>query len=248
MADTNKREAGRRQSEHNHQQQYTQEYRKQYSTKKGAGYGGFGGFIAAISFTGIMLYMPFIFHFPEGTFIYTLGTTATGIKSDPVISGLAGFAIILIQGIVVGIIFGIVTSKVKALHPSHKKKGVGLGLATGIIAFLVLYLPVMLSVYPQLLSRAFTSYPTAELTTRGIQSYNNMIVSSYPKYLPGILGLGALAYLVYGFFMGGIITLAYSVYNFDLMKMKEKERQEKEEVEAKKAQDEKTRNDTRQQK
>jgi hypothetical protein len=239
MADTNKGEGGRRQSEHNHQQQYTQEHRNQYSVKKGAGYGAFGGFIAAISFTGIMLYMPFIFHFPEGTFIYTLGTIVTGIKSDPVISGLAGFAILLIQGIVVGVIFGVVTSKVKALHPSHKKKGVGLGLATGIIAFLVLYLPVMLSVYPQLLSRAFTSYPTAELTTRGIQSYNNMILSSYPKYLPGIIGLGALAYLVYGFFMGGIITLAYSVYNFDLMKMKEKERQEKEE-EAKKAKDEKT--------
>jgi hypothetical protein len=244
MADNNKREGGRRRSEHNHQQQYTQEYKKQYSVKKGAGYGAFGGFIAAISFTGIMLYMPFIFHFPEGTFIYTLGTTVTGIKSDPVISGLAAFSIILIQGIVVGIIFGVVTSKVKALHPSHKKKGVGLGLATGIIAFLVLYLPVMLSVYPQLLSRAFTSYPTAELTTRGIQSYNNMILSSYPKYLPGIIGLGALAYLVYGFFMGGIITLAYSVYNFDLMKMKEKERQEKEEEEeeeeeAKKAKDEK---------
>ncbi|HZA06138.1 MAG TPA: hypothetical protein VE619_00415 [Nitrososphaeraceae archaeon] len=239
MADTNKREGGRRRSEHNHQQQYTQEYKKQYSVKKGAGYGAFGGFIAAISFTGIMLSMPFIFHFPEGTFIYTLGTTVTGIKSDPVISGLAAFSIILIQGIVVGIIFGVVTSKVKALHPSHKKKGVGLGLATGIIAFLVLYLPVVMSVYPQLLSRAFTSYPTAELTTRGIQSYNNMILSSYPKYLPGILGLGALAYLVYGFFMGGIITLAYSVYNFDLMKMKEIERQEKEEEEAKKAKDEK---------
>jgi hypothetical protein len=246
MADNNKREGGRRRSEHNHQQQYTQEYKKQYSVKKGAGYGAFGGFIAAISFTGIMLYMPFIFHFPEGTFIYTLGTTVTGIKSDPVISGLAAFSIILIQGIVVGIIFGVVTSKVKALHPSHKKKGVGLGLATGIIAFLVLYLPVMLSVYPQLLSRAFTSYPTAELTTRGIQSYNNMIISSsYPKYLPGILGLGIFSYLVYGALMGGIVTLAYSVYNFDLMKMKEKERQEEEERE-KKAKDEKTRNDTSQ--
>jgi hypothetical protein len=238
MADTDNRDVARRSEQQNHQQQHTQEYKKQYSTKKGAGYGGFGGFIAAIGFTGIMLYMPFIFHFPEGTFIYTLGTTVTGIKSDPVTSGLAGFAIILIQGIVVGIIFGVVTSKVKALHPSHKKKGVGLGLATGIIAFLVLYLPVMLSVYPQLLGRAFTSYPTAELTTRGIQSYNNMIISSsYPKYLPGILGLGIFAYLVYGALMGGIVTLAYSVYNFDFMKMKEKERQEKEE--GKKAKDEK---------
>ncbi|MBV9666894.1 MAG: hypothetical protein JO327_02055 [Nitrososphaeraceae archaeon] len=246
MADTNNREAGRR-SEHNHQQQYTQEYKKLYSVKKGAGYGAFGGFIAAVSFTGIMLWMPTIFHFPEGTFLHTLSSSTVGTKSDPVLSGLAAFSIILIQGIVVGVIFGVVTSKVKALHPSSKYRGIGFGLATGIIAFLVLYLPVIFTGYPQLLIRTFATFPTAELSTRGVQDHNIMILSSYPKYLPGIIGLGVLAYLVYGFLMGGIITLAYSVYNFDLMKMKEKERQEKEEGK-KKAKDEKTRNDTRQQK
>jgi len=245
MADTNNRDVGRR-SEQNHQRQYTQEYKKQYSVKKGAGYGAFAGFIAAVSFTGIMLWMPTIFGFPVGTFLHTLGASTVGVKSDPVISGLAAFSIILIQGIVVGVIFGVVTSKVKALHPSSKYRGIGFGLATGIIAFLVLYLPVILTVYPQLLSRTFATYPTAELSTRGVQDHNIMIFSSYPRYLPGILGLGVLAYLVYGFFMGGIITLAYSVYNYDLRKMEEKERQEKEE--GKKAKDEKTRNDTHQQK
>jgi hypothetical protein len=39
--------------------------------------------------------------------------------------------------------------------------------------------------------------------------------------------------------VGGIITLAYSVYSFDLMKMGEEERQEKEE-EKKKSRNEKT--------
>jgi hypothetical protein len=248
MANTNNRDAGRRRSEQkNHQRQYTQEYKKQYSVKKGAGYGAFGGFIAAVSFTGIMLWMPIIFDFPVGTFLHTLGASIVGVKSDPVITGLAAFSIILIQGIAVGVIFGVVTSKVKALHPSSKYRGIGFGLATGIIAFLVLYLPVILTVYPQLLNRTFATYPIAELSTRGVQNHNIMISSSYPRYLPGILGLGVLAYLVYGFFMGGIITLAYSVYNFDLVKMKEKERQEKEEGE-KKTKDEKTRNDTRQSK
>jgi hypothetical protein len=187
--------------------------------------------------------MPLIFDFPVGTFLHSLGTSIVGVTSDPINSGLAAFSIIIIQGIVVGVIFGVVRSKVKALRPSSKTRSIGFGLATGIVAFLVLYLPGILTVYPQLLSRTFATYPTAEISTRGVQNHNIMISSSYPRYLPGILGLGFLAYLVYGFLMDGIVTFAYSVYNFDLIKMKEKEWQEKEEGE-KKAKDEKTRDDT----
>ena len=178
--------------------------------------------LLAVSFTGIMLFMPVIFDFPVGTFLHSLGTSIVGVTSDPVNSGLAAFSIILIQGIVVGVIFGVITSKVKALHPSNKRKGIVFGLVTGIIAFLVLYLPVMLTVYPHLLVRTFATYPISELSTMGLQDHNSVIISSYPMYLPGILSLGFFAYLVYGFFMGGIVTLAYSVYNFDLMKMEEK--------------------------
>jgi len=225
------------------QQQSIQEHNGQFSAKKGAGYGAFGGFIAAVSFTGIMLFMPVIFDFPVGTFLHSLGTSILGVTSDPVNSGLAAFSIILIQGIVVGVIFGVVTSKVKALHPSNKRKGIVFGLVTGIIAFLVLYLPVMLTVYPHLLVRTFATYPISELSTRGLQDHHSIISSSYPLYLPGILGLGFFAYLVYGFFMGGIVTLAYSVYSFDLTKMEEKAKENQQEEKAK---DKKTEDDDRQ--
>lgn len=232
----------RRQRERNHPQQFTQEYDKQYNAKKGSGYGAFGGFIAAVSFTGIMLFMPVIFDFPVGTFLHSLGTSIVGVTSDPVNSGLGAFSIILIQGIVVGVIFGVVTSKVKALHPSNKRKGIVFGLVTGIIAFLVLYLPVMLMVYPHLLVRTFATYPISELSTMGLQDHNSVIISSYPMYLPSILSLGFFAYLVYGFFMGGIVTFSYAVYNFDLIKMEEKEKQQQ----ANKAQDEKNKNGAQQ--
>ena len=215
----------RRQRGRNHPQRFTQEYNKQFNAKKGAGYGAFGGFIAAVSFTGIMLWMPLIFDFPVGTFLHTLGASITGVQNDPVISGLAAFSIILIQGIFVGVIFGVVTSKVKALHPSNKRKGAIFGLITGIIAFLVLYLPLILTVYPHLLVTTFATYPTSELSTRGLEDHHSVNTSSYPMYLPGILGLGFFAYLVYGFFMGGIVTLAYSVYSFDLAKMEEKSKE-----------------------
>ena len=48
MTNTNNRDIGRRRSEQQNHRQYTQEYKKQYSVKKGAGYGAFGGFIAAV--------------------------------------------------------------------------------------------------------------------------------------------------------------------------------------------------------
>src|SRR6187200_475040 len=130
-----------------------EQYKEQYSIKKGIGFGAFGGFIAAVGFTGIMLWMPLIFAFPTGTFLHTLATSVIGVKNDPVVSGLAAFSVVLLQGIVVGIVFGIITSKVSMLHPSNKKRGVVLGVGTGIIAFLVLYLPVTLTVYPELLAQ-----------------------------------------------------------------------------------------------
>jgi hypothetical protein len=206
--------------------QVDQQY-KQYSIKKGIGFGAFGGFIAAIAFTGIMFWMPSIFGFPTGTFLYILGTSIGRMRSDPVLNGLAAFSVVLIEGIIVGIIFGIISSKVKILHPSNKKKGTVLGIATGIIAFLVLYLPFALTLFPQLLPNTLASFPQSELSTMGNQP-NIMLSLPYSSYLPGILGLAIFAYIVYGFFMGGIVTLAYSIYHFDLANMHKVEMQQKE--------------------
>jgi hypothetical protein len=167
-----------------------------------------------------------IFAFPTGTFLHTLGTSVIGVKNDPVVNGLAAFSVVLFQGIVVGIVFGIVTSKVNMLHPSNKKRGVVLGLATGIIAFLVLYLPVTLTVYPHLLAQTLATFPTSELSIMGRQP-STMLATPYATYLPGIMGLGIFAYIAYGFLMGGIVALAYSVYHFDIKKILEIEAQGK---------------------
>ena len=195
-----------------------------YSSKKGIGFGAFGGFIAAISFTGIILWMPIAFGFPVGIFLRAIGLfiippTATG---DPVAVALAGFLIILIKGIIVGIIFGIITSKVKRLHTSSKRKGVGLGLIAGIIAYLVLYIPIILTVFPAFLSEALETYPQSQLSIRGINEYNIVAVKpDYSLYAYNTLSMGIIAYLIYGFMMGGIVTLGYSVYHFDLEKLRE---------------------------
>jgi hypothetical protein len=197
------------------------------SVKKGIGYGAFGGFIAIVAFTGVMLWMPISEGLPTGTFIAALGSSIAGMTTDAVLRGVIGFGLVVAQGIIVGIIFGVVTSKINALHPSGKMRGISFGLATGIIAFVILYVPFVSTI-----TSNFTKPAAADTYTMGVHTDNNKNSNNtnnliyYPSSsasasIPITFGYGLLAYLLYGFLLGGIVTLAYSVYRFDLQRLQE---------------------------
>lgn len=188
---------------------------EEYNIKKGIVYGAIAGLISAIGFTGFILWMPSFYGFPTGTFLHALGLSLKSPLSDPISIGFAAFLIIIIQGIAVGIVFGIVTSKVKKLHISNKKNGVAIGIATGIIAFLVLYVPMIFTIYQNLLSEALASFSSTELSLKGHSGYALSMPSQY-DYLIGTLLWGFVSYVAYGFFLGGIMTWAYSVWRFDM--------------------------------
>ncbi len=208
------------------------------STKAGITVGAFGGFIASIAFIGIMLCLPVIFNVPAGIFLHALGLSIikpvlinSGSGSGNVIValgdivniGLAAFGLILAQGVIVGIILGIITNKIKRLSITSKKKGIGFGLATGVIAYLVLFVSVILSAYPSLLSNSLTTYPhTIPASLQGLHNTHTAIVQS--AFISMIIGYGLFAYLVYGFILGGILTWANSVYRFNLSKSAELEK------------------------
>jgi hypothetical protein len=120
----------------------------QYNVRKGMEYGAFAGFIASIAFIGVMLWLPLILSLPVGVFLHALGLSVITpiVNGDAVHVGLVAFGLVLAQGVLVGIIFGMVTSKIKRLHIYDKRKGVALGLATGVIAYLVVLLPYMVDI------------------------------------------------------------------------------------------------------
>src|SRR5690349_13591075 len=93
-----------------------QENHEPYSIKKGIGFGAWGGFIGAVALSGILMSIPVALHLPTGLFLYGYGMMITGPNQDAVLVSLAAFSLILINGIVIGIIFGIITSKAKILH------------------------------------------------------------------------------------------------------------------------------------
>ena len=182
-----------------------------------------------------MLCLPLIVSLPIGIFLHALGLsvikpigndygssdTVSGGDSggvDITRIGLAAFGLVLAQGVMVGIIFGIITAKIKKLHITNKRKGITLGLATGVIACLVLYVSVILTIYPSLLANALTRYTqTIPFSLQGLHTHA-IITQSQNSYLSILLGYGLFAYLVYGFILGGILVWTSSLYRFNMSK------------------------------
>jgi hypothetical protein len=197
----------------------------QYNVRKGIEYGAFAGFIASIAFIGVMLWLPLILSLPVGVFLHVLGISVSTpiLNGDAIHVGLVACGLVLAQGILVGVIFGMVTSKIKRLHIYNKRKGVALGLATGVIAYLVLFVTVVLTTYP-LLTSALTKYPQTILFS--LQGTHSQITTMPGSYLSAILGYGLFAYSIYGFILGGILVWTYSVYNYVLTKLAQLEKNE----------------------
>jgi hypothetical protein len=214
------------------------------NAKRGITVGAFGGFMASIAFIGIMLCLPMIFNMQVGILLHALGlsiikpvliTTSSAGSSgssnviivavgDIVHIGLAAFGLVLAQGIIVGIILGIITNKIKRLSITSKKKGIGFGLATGVIAYIVLFVSVISSAYPSLLANSLTTYPhTIPASLQGLHNTHTS-VKEQSAFMSMMLGYGLFAYLVYGFILGGILTWAISVYKFNLSKSAELEK------------------------
>lgn len=191
---------------------------RQYNLRKGMGYGAFAGFIASIAFIGVMLWLPLILSLPVGVFLHILGLSVSTpiVNGDAIHVGLVAFGLVLAQGILVGVIFGMVTSKIKRLHIYNKRKGVALGLGTGVIAYLVLFVTVVLTTYP-LFTSALRKYPQTILFS--LQGTHSQITTMPGSYLSTILGYGLFAYFIYGFILGGILVWTYSVYNYVLTKL-----------------------------
>jgi len=193
------------------------------SIKVGTVYGGFAGLIAGIAFTGLILSLPTFFNFPTGVFIQALGqpimdqisSALTLSGSDPVALGFAGFLTIIVQSVVIGITLGIISVKAKPLYISSKKRGIAIGIGTGVTAFLVLYIPVILTTYISLLSAALSNFSPTEFSFEG-HSNHNLEPPSEGEYLAVMLTWGFLSYIIFGFFLGGILRWAYSVRKFDI--------------------------------
>ena len=157
---------------------------------KGIIFGITGGIIGGIAMLGIMAGMIGMMNLPSYlvyagplSFAKLIGLT---VGQQPQSTAGTGLGIHLLASIIIGAIFGAVTSIIKKLAITGYARGIGFGIAAGVIAFVVLFLPVMM-VNPAMSSQ--------------------MIMAQLQKMEPMILAGAFLAHIIYGAILGAVTTV-----------------------------------------
>ncbi len=168
---------------------------KIYSTKKSIGAGAAGGIVAGIVMLVPMMLMMSMMNLPSDLFPKLLGLTM-GLPPDS--AAMAGTGLHLVASIAIGLVFGAVASSSK-LSISSFKKGIGLGIITGAISFVVLFLPMMMAVLlSSMMNLMVMMNPGAP---------KEMIMSQLQSMQPMILSGSFISHLIYGAVLGTITSL-----------------------------------------
>jgi hypothetical protein len=155
------------------------------------------GLTAAWAIFGFFLAIDSELNLPPGTFYKMIGV-AFGV--DPSYAVYIGFLLHMVTGAVIGIIYSTLSQNIKKLNITSVYKGVGTGVLTGVVVWVILFLPLNYGlVQPTLYNMLNTLNPTSPeyLMAKQLLDLSNVIVL-------GSLGL----HIVFGGVMGFCARLA----------------------------------------
>ncbi len=139
-----------------------------------------------------MMAMMSLFGLPSDLFPTLLGVTAGQQIPD---ASATGISIHLLASILIGAIFGILISTVGKLQIGGFGKGISLGIVTGVIAFVVLFIPAMMSMAPQMMS-------LMKMMNPGMSDQS--IMTQLQNMQPAIFAGSFLAHVIYGAVLGAV--------------------------------------------
>jgi hypothetical protein len=113
---------------------------------RGIIYGAIGGFVGGLVMYAVMSGVMLAINMGANCFAVIIAL----ITGQPYSNGLIplGVSVHLITSTVIGAIFGIVISAINKLRITGFAKGIGFGVATGLIAFVIIFLPVAMTIMP----------------------------------------------------------------------------------------------------
>src|ERR671923_2424074 len=160
-------------------------------------FGAIGGFVAGLVMAPFIMITAILAGMPPDTMLIALGLMFDPSSSKD-IAMMVGFGMHVLTSILIGIIFGAVTSLVKKFWITGFGKGIVEGLIIGMIAFVVLFIPISIGVMPPILMKmAMQMNPTmTQQQIMGIMQQN----------MPMVMGMGILEHLVYGAVLGALTT------------------------------------------
>src|SRR5215831_13665976 len=113
---------------------------------RGAIYGAVGGFVGGLVMYAVMSAVMLAIDMGANCFAVIIAL----ITGQQYSNGLVplGVSVHLITSTVIGVIFGLVIGGVNKLKITGFVKGIGFGVATGLIAFVIIFLPIAMTVMP----------------------------------------------------------------------------------------------------
>ncbi len=165
---------------------------KMYSRKKAIGAGAIGGIVAGIVMLVPMMGMMSMMNLPDDLFPKLIGLSMGQTMES---ASSFGTALHFLPSIIIGVIFGAVVSSSK-LSITSFKKGIPLGIAAGIISFIVLFLPMMMTVLP----------PTMMMLMQMMnpEAPQEMIMTQLMNMQPMMLAGSLISHIIYGAVLGSV--------------------------------------------
>ena len=117
-----------------------------YSALKGISFGAIGGLVAGLIMAGIGYSLPVPGMMGEPFFI---NSADMWNLSDKVVTG---WTLHIVTSLAIGVIFGLLTTRVSTLRATSMAKGLVLGAIAGVVVFIFVFLPVEIPPMPGLVS------------------------------------------------------------------------------------------------
>src|SRR5713226_7064576 len=165
-----------------------------YSAGEGAGAGAVGGLVAG----AVMLSLMMIINIETGN-PPVAPQTMTGMLffKDTMMATYTGIGLHFIASTLIGLIFGAVTSESR-IRLTRMGNGIGLGMITGMIAFAVLFAPMMVTIYPKQMATI------AEMMNPSISEQD--IMKNIQASIPMIINNSILVHIIFGAVLGAVTT------------------------------------------
>jgi hypothetical protein len=162
--------------------------------RKSIVFGAIGGFVAGLVMAPFIMITAILAGMPADTMLIAMGLMFGPSSSAMIV----GFGMHMLTSILIGVIFGTVTSLVKKLWITGFGKGIAEGLITGMIAFVVLFIPISMGAMPPILMNM------AMQMNPGMTQ--QQIMGMMQQNMPMMMGIGILEHLVYGAVLGAVTT------------------------------------------
>jgi hypothetical protein len=159
-------------------------------------FGAIGGFVGGLAMSPFLIITAILVEMQQDTLLVAMGLMFGPFSNTNAMT--VGFSMHMVTSVLLGIIFGAVTSLVGKLMITRFRKGIIEGIITGMIAFVV-FIPISMAVMPPILMKmAMQMNPSMT---------QEQIMSGMQQNMPTMFGLGILEHIIYGAILGAVTTL-----------------------------------------